>query len=545
MQRHALERIYRRTVPTSQVITPELAQFMASISREIRRQVGVLIDRRGRIAHVVVGDTHKLLLPDLGRHRAGRGRFRGLRLMHTHIMGEGITKDDLTDLALLQLDMIGVIEVSDEGRGTSLELAHLLPPGPADKRWEVLPATPLSEVELQFLRFIEDLESTFAAQQADTKRVEAETTAIAVHVGAKHHGARDPDESLAELAELAATADVEIVETVIQRRQPDPRFVLGRGKLDDLVLAAMQHDVDLIIFDRDLTPAQVRSIADHTEFKVIDRTQLILDIFAQRASTRAGKLQVELAQLKYTLPRLAGKNTAMSRLMGGIGGRGPGESKLEIDRRRAKDRIARLGQQLDKLSKDRQQRRRRRRSSQVPQASIVGYTNAGKSTLLNALTGAEVLAEDKLFATLDPTSRRLRFPDERELVLTDTVGFIRDLPPDLVTAFKATLEELAEADVLIHVVDIASPEWEQRVRAVTRVLRELEVHDKPMILVFNKAELVDDPVVLDNLCKMYDAVPASALDRKSLAPLIERLLDELSKVTERQELLQPRWERAY
>ncbi len=520
-------------MPPAQVITAELAQFMGAISREIRRQVGVLVDRRGRVQHVIVGDGHKLFLPDLGRHRAGQGRFRGVRLIHTHLGGEPLTRDDLTDLTLLQLDLIGVLQVDDDGRATTLELAHCIPPGPSDVPWEVLRPEPIHDLELHFLKLMDELEERFAAQGAVLRAGVHATRAIAVHVTTGAATEPDVEQSLGELTELAATAGVEIVETVIQRRRElDPRFLIGRGKLDELVLAAMQQGVDLIIFDRDLSPSQVRSIADVTEARVIDRTQLILDIFAQRACTRDGKLQVELAQLKYTLPRLAGKNSAMSRLTGGIGGRGPGETKLEIDRRRAKDRITHLQRQIDQLAAQRQQRRRRRETQQVPVAAIVGYTNAGKSTLLNTLTGADVVAENKLFATLDPTTRRLRFPDERELVLTDTVGFIRALPEDLVAAFKATLEELHDADVLVHVVDVASPGWEDRIHAVDRILRDLGVHEKPRILAFNKTDAVGDRALLATLCRVHEAVPLSALDKSTLGPLTSQLIEALRAVSD-------------
>ena len=510
------------------VVSVEMAQFLAQISRDIRRQIGVLLDRRGRVQHVIVGDSQRLMIPDLGRHRAGRARLRGVRLIHTHVLGEPLSRDDLTDLSLLQLDLMGVVQVDDTGRATTLEIAHLVPPGLDDQLWALAEPEPIGQSNLHFLQFIDELESQLAVFGRRPVAPGMETRAIAVHLATGAPDEPEPERSLLELHELARTAKVEIVETVIQRRgRPDPRFVIGRGKLDELVLASMQQSVDLIIFDRELTPAQVRSIADAVEIRVIDRTQLILDIFAQRAETRDGKLQVELAQLKYMLPRLAGRNTAMSRLTGGIGGRGPGEKKLEIDRRRAKDRIHRLSRQIDTLSKQRLQRRRRRRRSGIPVASIIGYTNAGKSTLLNALTGAKVLAEDALFATLDPTTRRVRFPNELELVLTDTVGFIRDLPEDLVTAFKATLEELHEADVLIHTIDIATSGWDKRIQAVERILDDLGLSETPRILVFNKADKVADKEVLGNLGDFHDAVSVCALDAKTLEPLTDRLCRQL------------------
>jgi GTP-binding protein HflX len=512
-------------VAPTEIISAELAGFLCELTAELRRQVGVLVDRRGRIQHVVVGDHERLFLPDLGRQRAGRSRLRGLRLVHTHLAGEGLTKDDLTDLTKLQLDLIAVLQLGPGGVPTSLQWAHIIPPTAEGSAVEVAEPVLLHRVVFDFEAFIDGLESRLTAVSQGVETREGETRAIAVHVtqGSTHRA--EVERSLAELTELARTAGVALVETIVQRRpQPDPRYVVGKGKLQELALAAIHHDADLVVFDQDLTPSQARTIAESVELKVIDRTQLILDIFAQRASSLDGKLQVELAQLKYTLPRLSGKGTAMSRLAGGVGGRGPGETKLEIDRRRAKDRISALQRKIDELGRQRIQRRAKRGAGSVPVAAIVGYTNAGKSTLLNTLTGSSVLAEDKLFATLDPTARRLRFPNEVEFVLTDTVGFIRDLPEDLVAAFKATLEELGEADVLVHVVDVSQPGWEARMGAVEMILRDLELRDTPVILAFNKVDLLGDGDGAEALCRRLNAVPISALDRGTLRPLTERMM---------------------
>ena len=522
-QKHALERVYRRTVPPAEVITQELATFLAEISGELNRQVGVVIDRRGRVQHVIVGDHERLFLPDLGRQRAGRSRLRGVRLVHTHVGGERLTKDDLTDLSKLQLDLIAAIQAHG-GVAQTIEVANLVPPGPDGATTEVRAPVPLGRLDLDFGRFIDELEARFAAATKGVDATAGLTRAIAVHVTTGSVKRPEVERSLAELNELARTAGVALVETIVQRRpEPDPKFVVGKGKLQELTLAALHHDAELVIFDQELTPSQARAIADEVELKVIDRTQLILDIFAQRARSLDGKLQVELAQLKYTLPRLSGKGTSMSRLAGGVGGRGPGETKLEIDRRRAKERIVALARKIDELGRQRVQRRQKRAAGGVPVAAIVGYTNAGKSTLMNALTGSRVLAEDKLFATLDPTARRLRFPNEMELVLTDTVGFIRDLPEDLVAAFKATLEELGEADVLVHVVDIAQPGWEERMGAVNAIIGELGLRDTPVILAFNKIDAID-PQEASNLCRRWEAIGISAIDRMSLRPLTERLM---------------------
>ena len=297
---------------------------------------------------------------------------------------------------------------------------------------------------------------------------------------------------------------------------------MGSGKLKELIINALQKEATLIIFDQELTPTQMREIGEVTELKVIDRAQLILDIFAQRAHSRDGKVQVELAQLKYRLSRLTGKGTAMSRLAGGIGGRGPGETKLEIDRRRVQDKISHLEKQLQHLSRGRLERRRSRRDSGIPIISIVGYTNAGKSTLLNTLTKSETKVEDLLFATLDTASRRLRFPRERDAVITDTVGFIRHLPEDLLKAFKATLEEMQDADLLIHLVDISNPNFEKQMKVVEEILREIGLDSIDIIVVFNKEDMVD-PEIAKNLCRRYDAISISALNPETLNKLLKVL----------------------
>jgi GTP-binding protein HflX len=317
---------------------------------------------------------------------------------------------------------------------------------------------------------------------------------------------------------------------VIQHRQRvDSRLLMGKGRLAELVIQALQLGSDLLVFDAELTPAQVRSITDFTELKVIDRTQLILDLFAQRARSREGKLQVEMAQLKYLLPRLRGRDDALSRLTGGIGGRGPGETKLEIDRRRLQERLHRLNRDLDKVRAERKVRREGRKRHQLPILSIIGYTNAGKSTLFNALTNASVLAEDRLFATLDPTSRRLRFPREREVIITDTVGFIQDLPKNLLEAFKATLEELEEADLLIHVIDLSNPRFPEQMAAVDHILSSLDLLDKPMLKVFNKTDLAP-PELAALQVRLHQGVAISALDAATLPPLIARLEERVEEL---------------
>ena len=507
--------------------TLELNTQLAEVSFLAGRQVGVIVDRKGHVQHVIVGDAHKLELPDLGRHRAGRGRLRGVRLLHTHLLQEPLTRDDLTDLALLRLDYIAALEVTKDGRPGRWYAAHVVTENEAGDLWHTFAARPAHELlSFDFQGFIRDLEAELARESRlqivdDRPRV----TLVQVTAFDREDGVGpDPEVSMAELRELSATAGVRVVDEVCQRRSKiDPRTVLGRGKLEEVSLRCMQLGVETAIFDCNLTPTQVRSIADATELKVLDRTQLILDIFAQRARTREGKLQVELAQLRYRLPRLSRTAAAFSRLAGGIGGRGPGEQKLEVDRRRVKDRITLLTRDLARVGRSRGVRRQQRNRQGVPIISIVGYTNAGKSTLLNTLTHSEVLAEDKLFATLDPTSRRLRFPREREVIITDTVGFIRDLPPDLVRAFEATLEELADADLLLHVVDITNPQAEEQLDCVDAILQELQLGERPVLRVLNKVDRLEGADDAGHLAARLRGIPVSALNRATLQPLLRAI----------------------
>jgi GTP-binding protein HflX len=526
----ALERIFRRSVSPHEIASPELATYVCGLSRELERQIGLLVTRQGAIEHVVVGDSSKLMLPDIGRLRAGRGRFRGLRLVHTHLRNEALTRDDLVDLALLRLDLVAAIGVGRDGRPADLHVAHLIPsdedaPSAGAKApFRVLTPEPFHRADVDPAALLEALEEEFDRVAPSGRGVDTRERALLVVVdtGKRHGGVPRPSTQgrVDELRELCRTAGIRVMGVVEQRRpEVDPKYLVGRGKLEDVLVRSMQVDANVLIFDPELTPVQAHAIADFTDLKVIDRTMLILDIFAQRAKSRDGKLQVELAQLRYRLPRLHEKNTMMSRLVGGIGGRGPGETKLEINRRRARERIHRLEQEIDRFGRQRAERRSMRTERGLPIVAIVGYTNAGKSTLLNTLTGSEVLAENALFATLDPTTRRLRFPREREIILADTVGFIRDLPKDLARAFRATLEELDEADLLLHVVDASDPDRDQHIAAVERILADLGLGETPRLMVYNKADRIapEERALLDSL---PGTVAIAAIDPASTAPLL-------------------------
>ena len=527
---------------------------------------------------MLVGDTASILIPELPRSREGAGRLRGLRFLHTHLGRELLTQEDLMDLLFLRFDSIAVLSVSEFGEPVQFQYAHLLPPNPEKQKHMLSPAMRWDAVHTDFPAEATALEEELGRifpETADPERRLAdaardrderglgkvrvtghaegrgpESRAILVNVSATPR--QEQESSLTELAELADTAGVYVAGTLMQRvNAVNPRFILGKGKLADLEVLALQGNAGLIVFDGELAPAQLRNLTEVTERRVLDRTQLILDIFAQRASSRAGKYQVELAQLQYLLPRLVGKSRAMDRLMGGIGGRGPGETKLETDRRRVRDRIARIKKALSDLRRQRSYVRARRAKGGVPIASLVGYTNAGKSTLLNALTGSDVLAENRLFATLDPTTRRLRFPKEKELILTDTVGFIRSLPKELVEAFRATLEELQEADLLLHVADASHPELAQQLKAVDAILEQLELGDVPRMLVLNKVDALQETTEADApppRLELEDAYPEAFFisartgeGLKELSAAIQSRIDwaryKLNDITELEETL--------
>jgi GTP-binding protein HflX len=519
-----LERLYRRKMPPDSVITPEAARALSEASAAIGRQIGLLIDRSGSVRNVLVGSNRDILIPDLSEHRLGTRRLRGVRFIHTHLKDQPLNQEDLTDLALLRLDMIAALTVRSDGLPGNMSLAYLIPPNPEEKIYEVLPPQSVHALTIDALEFITDIEHQMERIQA-AREVAKKDRAILVSVSKKSK--HEQEESIEELKELARSDTITVLDTVIQRlHEINPKYLLGEGKLKELIIRSQQLGADLIVFNQDLTPAQVKAIGDITEMRVIDRTQLILDIFARRAHSGDGKVQVELAQLKYRLPRLSERSTALSRLTGGIGGRGPGETRLEIDMRRARDKIRRLEKQLDALGKARDQRRERRVKSDIPIVSIAGYTNAGKSTLFNALTRSEVKAEDLLFATLDTATRRLRFPRDREVVITDTVGFIKDLPKDLLGAFRATLDEMQDADLILHIVDISNPRFEQQMESVNNLLTEIGPDQIPQLFVFNKVDLVN-PLWAKTIAHRFKGVVCSAIHPEMFGDLLKAIEEKV------------------
>lgn len=524
-QMSRLEGIYDKRVLPQYLVSPEIAQDICWLSFEIRRQIGLLVNRHGKVVSVIVGDHQGIVLPDLSEYRSASGRLRGIRCIHTHLKAEPLSRDDLTDLALLRLDIMAVLTLTPEGRPLTVTAAHILPIAGDAAPYRILPPVSADNLEMGCLDLIHAIESELGQIQMmrNVGKISRRSQESALLVSVSTASRSMAEDSLNELEELARSSGIAVADRVLQhRRQPDPRFLLGSGKLQEIALLAVQKGADMIVFDQELNPSQIRSITDQIEMKVIDRTQLILDIFAQRAQSREGKLQVELAQLKYLLPRLVTKNTAMSRLTGGIGGRGPGETKLEINRRRARERITRLEKALDEVVQHRDQQKAKRRKLGLPVISIIGYTNAGKSTLLNTLTQSQVLAEQRLFATLDPSSRRLRFPRDIDVIITDTVGFIKDLPQELQVAFRATLEELESADLLLHVIDISNPRCADQIQSVETILESLSVDRIPCLRVLNKQDALPQSE-LERCLNIFGGIAVSANDKFTLMPLIDAM----------------------
>ncbi len=520
-----LQALLRRRIPHNRVASIDLIEILAHLAHALRREVGVLADRHGSVGHVILSRRWQPLV-EIMNHRSGR-RGSGLRYLEAHPHGDGRADDgDRRVLDQLGLDL-AVTAGTERGRPTE---AWLLAPGrPAEAGRVYSEAGPYPLDELTHLELAP---WSRAAEDARRRAAVSTTTAgepeRAVLVGLDRSG--DTKRSLEELARLAETAGAQPVASVVQRRtRPDPGRYLGRGKVEEVLRASEAHAADVVLVDEELSPVQQRTLERDLGVKVLDRTALVLDIFARRARSREGRLQVELAQMNYLLPRLTGRGVWLSRLGGGIGTRGPGETKLEVDRRRVRERITDLQREIDEIQGRRKRQRWPREAAGVPQVALVGYTNAGKSTLLNALTGANAFVEDRLFATLDPTLRRLELPSRRPVVLADTVGFIQRLPTQLVAAFRGTLEEVTSASLLVHVIDASHPAWAAQAEVVRRVLQEIGAGDHPVVTVFNKADRLQ-PDEADELAADHpEAVVISAARGVGLPKLlgaIDRTLPE-------------------
>ena len=544
-----LEKIYRRRIPANQVLTPELAEAISEISIEINKEIAVIVNRRGQIINITVGDVQKVSLPKFKNVREGRARLCGLRCIHTHPGNSSkLSKADLTALANLRLDaMVAISATKDctfsrkQGENPkfadSVQVAYLSPEKDEEGNYCKIsePQTLRQLSNEDFSIQLEEIEQEFSKK---TDLIVADDIERAILVTLQTHDLNDFKtlDSLFELEQLTSTAGAQVIEKVVQKKSsPDSATYIGSGKVQDIALLVQEKGANLVVIDAELSPRQQKTLENMIGVKTIDRTELILDIFAQRAQTREGKLQVELAQLKYLFPRLVGEGLSLSRqggggTGGGIATRGPGETKLEIDRRRIKDRIRRLEIEVDEIKALRNNQRKRRISNNMPVVSIVGYTNTGKSTLLNALSDSNVIAENKLFATLDPTTRKVRLPNLSTVLLSDTVGFIQRLPTSLIAAFRATLEEITEADIILHVIDPVHPSCLDHIHTVYDILTELDAYNKPTITVINKIDLVKDDTILDELMqKVPNPVSISALQRKGFGSLLAKIEDVMAE----------------
>lgn len=530
-----LQTLYDVRLASGQLLTGELALKMADITDFINREVSVYISRSGQVVAVAVGNDQSVELPPV-EGRRGSSRLSGVRCVHTHPGGNpNLSGVDISALKNNRFDAMVAIGVTSPDFTQSVMTFAMITGIDENEQYQVEcygPLTFAEAEEIYFPNLVATVERILDKQSGSTSL--AQGTERTILVGMEYAGGAGivgwtAEDSLEELKQLADTAGAEVVAKFLQKRpKPDPAFFIGKGKVQELALYVQQENIDLCIFDDELSPAQQRNIEQAMGVRVLDRTALILDIFAQRAHTNEGKLQVELAQLQYTLPRIMGKGLSLSRLGGGIGTRGPGETKLEVDRRRIRDRIAYIKDCISKVKNVRALHRAGRNKASVPTVSLVGYTNAGKSTLLNTLTNSDIYAKDQLFATLDPTTRQLDLPNKQQAILTDTVGFIQRLPHQLVAAFQSTLEEVVESDVLLHVIDVSHELYKEQSNAVYNVLEEIGAKDKTIITVYNKIDkLPEGSGLAERLAKEENSICISAKGRINLDKLLELIADNL------------------
>lgn len=543
-----IERLYEQRQPGDRLVTSEFAEQIAAISRDIHHPVCAYLNRRGQIVRVAVGTPTQTQMPPQELPRHGAQRLSGIRCIATQLKGAMPDIASLTAMARQRLDALVVLiptgnkaEKRDGNGASSVKesfLAHLVPD--LDSPWIVSHPLSLDELtEQDFDDLVDEWETEFQEAGFETSQFQQVETkqdrVLLIGLMTEDMSPQRFQDSLDELARLVESAGGEVLDTVQQKRsRPHPQTVVGQGKVEEIALRAHQLGANLIVFNRDISPSQARNLETEMGIRVVDRTEVILDIFAQRAQSQAGKLQVELAQLEYMLPRLRGRGQEMSRLGGGIGTRGPGETKLETERRTIQRKITQLQQEVNQLQAHRARLRQQRQQQEVPTVALVGYTNAGKSTLLNVLTHAEVYTADQLFATLDPTTRKLTITDSetqerRNILLTDTVGFIHELPPALMDAFRATLEEVTQADALLHLVDLSHPAWESHIRSVEEVLAEMPAMSGPGLIAFNKIDRVDSETLALAQQTYPEAVFISATQRLGLETLRQRLLQLLDQ----------------
>lgn len=523
-----LQKLYDMQSP--QLVSQELAVKLADITEYINREISVYITRSGQIIEIAVGDNATVELPTFSGRR-GAGRLSGIRCIHTHPGGNPyLSGVDISALKNNKYDAMVAIGVASPDFTQSTLTFGLITGIDSNENYTAECYGPYSIEDAENINFVNTVSTIERILDKQTGTASLQVMSERAILIGMEWGRNDSlwtvDDSLEELKQLADTAGATVIKKFIQKRpKPDPAFFIGRGKVQELALYAQQENIDLCIFDDELSPAQQRNIESVMGIRILDRTALILDIFAQRARTNEGKLQVELAQLQYTLPRIMGKGLMLSRLGGGIGTRGPGETKLEVDRRRIRDRIAFIKDQIEKVKAVRSLHRSKRKKNNVFEVSLVGYTNAGKSTLLNTLTNSDIYAKDQLFATLDPTTRQLTLPNKQEIIITDTVGFIQRLPHQLIAAFRSTLEVVTEADLLVHVIDVSHELYKEQAAAVHEVLKEIGAETKPVITVYNKIDkLPPDSKLADRLALEEDTVCISAakkLNLESLQQMIE------------------------
>ena len=530
-----LKTLYDMKLSSGQLLSAELALKLADITEFINREVSVYITRSGQIIRVAVGSNETVELPAV-EGRRGSSRLSGIRCVHTHPNGTpSLSGVDISALKANRFDCMIAIGVTAPDYTQSTLGFGMIVGMDENEQFVVENYGPLTMAEAETIYFpnlVTTVERILEKQTSSTSLAQAQERAVLV--GMEYNGMLNTlgwtiEDSVEELKQLADTAGAQVVAKFMQKRpKPDPAFFIGKGKVQELALFVQQENIDLCIFDDELSPAQQRNIEQAMGIRVLDRTALILDIFAQRARTNEGKLQVELAQLQYNLPRIMGKGLSLSRLGGGIGTRGPGETKLEVDRRRIRDRIAYIKECIGKVKSVRTLHRAGRNKASVPTVSLVGYTNAGKSTLLNTLTNSDIYAKDQLFATLDPTTRQLDLPNKQQAILTDTVGFIQRLPHQLVAAFQSTLEEVVEADVLLHVIDVSHELYKEQSNAVYHVLDQIGAKDKTIITVYNKIDkLPADSALPTRLAQEENSICISAKANINLDKLLELIAENL------------------